>query len=76
MISQISIKTGVGWISAFAYEGKIFKIKFGKLKKQRKSKILRDFKKNIIQFFDKKTSTIEAPHKIVGNKIQKKVWNI
>ena len=74
MVSQISIKTRVGWISAFEYKGKIFKIKFGKLKKQIKSKILQDFKKNILQFFDKKTSTVDAPHKIIGNKIQKKVW--
>ena len=74
MISQISIKTRVGWISAFAHKGKIFKIKFGKLKKQKKSKILQDFKRNILKFFDKKTSNIAAPYKMIGKKIQKKVW--
>ncbi len=38
MIKQISIKTKFGWISACENKGKIFKIKFGKLKKQKKSK--------------------------------------
>ena len=33
MKRQISINTRVGWISAFENEGKIFKIKFGRLKK-------------------------------------------
>ena len=33
MLRQISIKTRVGWISAFENRGKIFKIKFGRLKK-------------------------------------------
>lgn len=34
MIKIISIKTKFGWISAFENRGKIFKIKFGKMKKQ------------------------------------------
>ena len=51
MIRQISINTRVGWISAFENEGKIFRIKFGKLKKQKKSKILQNFKKNVLRFF-------------------------
>ena len=34
MISKISIRTRVGWISVFEKEGKIFKIIFGKLKNQ------------------------------------------
>ena len=75
MVQQISIKTKVGWISCFENKGKIFRIKFGKLKKQKKSKILQNFKKNILRFFDKKTSNIEIPHKINGNRIQKKIWS-
>ena len=38
MIKQISIKTKFGWISAYEDKGKIFKIKFGKSNKQKKSK--------------------------------------
>ena len=75
MIRQISINTKVGWISAFENEGKIFKIKFGKLKKQKKSKILQNFKKNVLLFFNKKISNIKIPHKIYGNRIQKKIWS-
>jgi len=46
MINQISIKTRFGWISAFEARGKIFKINFGRLKKQIKSKTLENFEKN------------------------------
>ena len=75
MTKQISIKTKFGWISAYENNGKIFKIKFGRVKKQRKSSILENFKKNLLKFFDKKILQIKIPHKIQGNKIQKKVWN-
>ena len=74
MMGQISIKTKVGWISAFENKGKIFRIKFGRLKRQKKSKILQKFKKNILKFFNKKTLNIATPHKIKGNIAQKKVW--
>ena len=43
MINQISIRTKMGWISVFENNGKIFKIKFGKVKKQSQSKILKKF---------------------------------
>ncbi len=75
MINQISTKTRFGWISAFENHGKIFKVKFGQLKKQKKNKILEDFRKKLIKFFNKKVTSIQIPHKIEGNKIQKKIWN-
>ena len=75
MISKISIRTRVGWISVFEKEGKIFKIIFGRLKKQIKSKILYNFKKNLFKFFNKKTLYIRAPHRMDGNKVQIKIWN-
>ena len=74
MIKKISIKTEFGWISAFENKGKIFKIKFGKVKKQSQSKILKNFEKNLLKFFSKKIRYIKAPYKMEGNKIQKKVW--
>ena len=49
MIRKISIRTRVGWISVFEKEGKIFKIIFGRLKNQIKSKILENFKKNLFK---------------------------
>ena len=36
---------------------------------------MNNFKKNLIQFFNKKVSSIKAPYLIEGSKIQKKVWN-
>ena len=74
MINQISTKTRFGWISAFENRGKIFKIKFGRLKKQTKSKTLENFKKQLLKFFDKKISNIKTPHEMTGNQIQKKIW--
>ena len=37
MIKQISIKTKFDWISVYETNGKIFRIRFGKLKKQIKT---------------------------------------
>jgi len=50
MINQISTKTRFGWVSAFENRDKIFKVKFGRLKKQKKSKILENFKKKLLEF--------------------------
>ena len=71
----MSIKTKFGWVSAFENEGKIFKIKFGKVKKQKGSKVLNNFNKNLLFFFNKKKRSIKAPYKIEGNTMQKKIWN-
>ena len=75
MINQISTKTRLGWISAFENQGKIFKIKFGRLKKQTKSKTLEIFSKKLLKFFNKKIANIEVPHEMIGNQMQKKIWN-
>ena len=75
MINQISTKTRFGWVSVFENRGKIFKIKFGRLKKQTNSNTLKNFKKKLLKFFDKKISNIKTPHEMVGNQIQKKIWN-
>ena len=75
MVKKISVKTELGWVSASENMGKIFEIKFGKVKKQSQSQVLKNFKKNLIKFFKKGTLNIEAPYKIQGSKIQKKVWS-
>ena len=75
MIKKMSIKTELGWISVFENRGKIFKIKFGKVKKQSQSQVLKNFKKNLTIFFKKRTLNIKAPYKIQGNQIQKEVWS-
>ena len=74
MIKQVSIKTKFGWVSAYENKGKIFKIEFGKLKKQKKSEILGKFRKNLLKFFNKKIKNIKTPHVMIWNQIQKKVW--
>ena len=50
MIKKKSIKTKFGWITAFESEGKIFKIKFGKEKKQTNSKVLVKLLRNLQKF--------------------------
>ena len=75
MIKKISVKTEFGWISAFENKEKIFKIKFGKVKKQSQSQVLKKFKKNLIKFFKKRALNIKAPYAIQGSQIQKKVWS-
>ena len=40
MVNAISIKTKLGWVSAYENNGKIFKIRFGKIKKQIPSNVL------------------------------------
>ena len=74
MIKQISIRTKIGWISAYEANGKIFEVKFGKLKRQIKSQTLERFKINLLKYLNKKSSCIKIPHIIRGNQIQVKVW--
>tara|TARA_Y100000590_G_scaffold446138_1_gene579412 strand:+ start:2822 stop:3271 length:450 start_codon:yes stop_codon:yes gene_type:complete len=75
MINTISIKTKFGWISVSEIKGKIFKIKFGKTRKQTQSKTLHLFRKNLNKFLLRKSPYIKANYKTKGNKIQKKIWN-
>ncbi len=74
MIKKMSIKTKFGWISAYENNGKIFKVKFGKLKKQIKSPILENFNKSLHKFIHKKNHFLKARYKLSGNQIQKKIW--
>jgi len=75
MIKQISIKTTLGWISAFENNGKIFRIKFGKVNKQQKSKQLIKFKRELLNYFDHKANKIKGPYEMLGNLMQIKIWN-
>ena len=75
MIGKISIKTKIGWVSVFEENTKIFKIKFGKVKKQTRSKTLKKLKKNLLRFFNQETLNIKAKYEMRGNLIQKKVWS-
>ena len=74
MINKISIKTKLGWITAFEENNRIFRIKFGKIKKQTKSGLLKNFKTNLSKFFNKQSIYIRIKYKLEGNQIQKKIW--
>ena len=74
MTKKISVKTELGWISAFENNGKIFEVKFGKHKNKSVSKNLKRFRNNLINFLNRKNNTFESDFLIEGNVIQKKVW--
>ena len=74
MINKISIKTKLGWISAFENNGKIFEVKFGKHKNKSVSKNLKRFRNNLINFLNRKNNAFESDFLIEGNIIQKQVW--
>ena len=75
MIKQISIKTKFGWISAFEENNKIYKVKFGKCRNKSTSNNLKKFKSSLNNFLTKKNKFLKFNTLIVGNSIQKKVWN-
>ncbi len=75
MIKQISIKTKFGWISAFEQNNKIYSVKFGKCKNKSTSNNLKKFKSSLNNFLTKKNKFLKFNTFIVGNSIQKKVWN-
>ena len=75
MIKRISIKTRFGWISAFEQNNKIYKVKFGKCKNKSTSNNLKKFKSSLNNFLKKKNKFLKFNTLIVGNSIQKTVWN-
>ena len=74
MIKKMSVKTELGWISAFENNGKIFEVKFGKHKNKSVSKNLKRFRNNLINFLNRKNNAFESDFLIKGNIIQKQVW--
>jgi len=73
-MKSLSVKTKMGWITAFDDKGKIIRVKFGKNKKNYNSKNLATFKNSLNMFFKNKTKLINFNYKLDGNIIQKKVW--
>ena len=74
-MKKIAIKTKIGWVTAFEENNKIFQIKFIRSKNQSNTKVLKNFKKNLLKFFQKKTNYIKANYKLIGNNVQKKIWH-
>ena len=74
MIRQISIKTKLGWISAFEEKDKIVRVKFGKYKNKSINKNLKKFRHCLNDFLTGKIKSIKSNFLIEGNSIQKKIW--
>jgi len=74
MIKQISIKTKLGWISAFEQKDRITSVKFGKHKNKSVSKNLKKFKSSINNFLAGKSKYINIKILLKGSPIQKKIW--
>ena len=74
MTKKISVKTELGWISAFENNGKIFEVKFGKHKNKSVSKNLKRFRNNLINFLNRKNNAFVSDFLIEGNIMQKQVW--
>ena len=72
MINKISFKTKFGWFKIFENKGKIIGIKEGKCKNKQVSPYLKKFKKNLINYFNKKNKLSKFSFDIIGNPIQKK----
>ncbi len=76
MENTISFNTKFGWISAIETDNKITKIQFGKIKnKGISTKNLKKVKKMIRLYCQRKIRKMEIPIKIIGNTMQKKIWN-
>ncbi len=75
MENTISFNTKFGWISATEINNRITKIQFCRKKELgKKSKNLKNVKKKIISFFQKKTNKLDAKILLNGNSVQKKIW--
>ena len=73
----MTIKTQIGWITAFEENNKISCIKFGKRKVKGFSNtiLLKNLKKDFLKYFSRRINCIKTKYKFNGNKIQKKIWN-
>ena len=75
MENTISFNTKFGWISATEINNRITKIQFCRKKELgKKSKNLKNVKKKIISFFQKKTNKLDTKILLNGNPVQKKIW--
>ena len=74
MKNIISFKSKFGWISANEENNKILSIYFVKSNNRGKSILLNKLKKNLINYFFKKTKKINPNILLEGSKLQIKIW--
>ena len=74
MKNTISFKSKFGWISASEKNNKILSVSFAKSNNRGKSILLNKLKKNLINYFFKKTKKINHNILLEGSKLQIKIW--
>ena len=74
MKNILSFKSKFGWISASERNNKILSVSFGKLKNRGKSILLNKLKKNLNNYFSKKTKKIHSNILMEGSNLQIKIW--
>ena len=74
MKKTISFKSKYGWISACEKNNKILSVSFVKTNNKGKSILLNKLKKNLINYFFKKTKKINHNILLEGSKLQIKIW--
>ena len=74
MKNTISFKSKFGWISVSEKNNKILSVSFAKSNNRGKSILLNKLKKNLINYFFKKTKKINSNILLEGSKLQIKIW--
>ena len=74
MISILSFKTSLGWITLKESNQKLVSVKFGKKTNKGKSKYLIKVKNQIINFSCRKLKKFNLHINLDGSTLQKKIW--
>ena len=74
MKNNISFKSKFGWISASEKNNEILSVSFAKSKNRGKSISLNKLKKNLNNYFSRKTKKINSNILLEGSNLQIKIW--
>ena len=74
MKNTISFKSKFGWISASEKNNNILSVSFAKSKNRGKSILLNKLKKNLNNYFSRKTKKINSNILLEGSNLQVKIW--
>ena len=74
MKNTISFKSKFGWISASEKNNKILSVSFARSNNRGKSISLKKLKKNLNNYFSKKTKKINSNILMEGSNLQIKIW--
>ena len=74
MKNTISFKSKFGWISASEKNNEILSVSFARSKNRGKSILLNKLKKNLDNYFSKKTKKINSNILLEGSNLQIRIW--